>query len=438
VPLLKGNSKEIISKNIATLVNEGYKRDQAVAIAYSTAQDETGTARAVDMNGFVEVKRNPISRVGVFDYLGRNLSVTFAPDGTELGPAPDPNKLYKVYRPAEELSAPETIESFKLVPWIIDHTMLGNGKRLTPTDQINIGGVTGEDVFFEEDTLYSNLKMFSRSLQEAIDQGKIELSLGYRCIYVREPGVFNGQAYDYVQRSMRGNHLASVDDGRMGETVAVLDHQDKLNFTFDAKDVQTMTPEQIQALQQLAALMGVLQPLMEQATATAAAAATAAGPDDQGAPADGDTPPAAAPPTEDEDEEKDKKPDSAAPNPARTDAADEDDEDKEKKQAEAMDAAVAKQLPQLIKQIASRDAMVKRAVPFVGAFDHSAMTEQQAAAYICKKLGIQAAKGTEAASVNAYLHNRPVPTPGKLRKFADTTDSKDGKGANAVDAWATK
>jgi len=105
-----------------------------------------------------------------------------------------------------------------------------------------------------------------------------------------------------------------------------------------------------------------------------------------------------------------------------------------------MDEAIKRAIPQLLKQVASRDAMVKRATPFVGVFDHKEMTEQQAAAYICKKLGIQAAKGTEAASVNAYLHNRPVPTPAKgMRKFADVTDSKDGdKGASAVAAWENK
>jgi hypothetical protein len=37
VPLAKGCSKEAISKNISILRGEGYKQDQAVAIAHSKA-----------------------------------------------------------------------------------------------------------------------------------------------------------------------------------------------------------------------------------------------------------------------------------------------------------------------------------------------------------------------------------------------------------------
>jgi len=37
MPLKKGKSKETISKNIAKLIEEGYPKDQASAIAYSKA-----------------------------------------------------------------------------------------------------------------------------------------------------------------------------------------------------------------------------------------------------------------------------------------------------------------------------------------------------------------------------------------------------------------
>ena len=38
MPLIKGGSKEAISKNIATEVNAGKPQKQAVAIAYNTAR----------------------------------------------------------------------------------------------------------------------------------------------------------------------------------------------------------------------------------------------------------------------------------------------------------------------------------------------------------------------------------------------------------------
>ncbi len=37
MPLKKGSSDKTVSANIKTLVNEGYKKDQAVAIAMSQA-----------------------------------------------------------------------------------------------------------------------------------------------------------------------------------------------------------------------------------------------------------------------------------------------------------------------------------------------------------------------------------------------------------------
>jgi len=37
MPLIGGSSKKTISKNIGTLIGEGYKKEQAVAIAYSKA-----------------------------------------------------------------------------------------------------------------------------------------------------------------------------------------------------------------------------------------------------------------------------------------------------------------------------------------------------------------------------------------------------------------
>lgn len=177
------------------------------------------TNRIEDHNGWFEVKGNPISKVGVFPYLGAQIG------------APDPAKVYNVYRPAEELAHPETIDSFKLLPWIDDHAMLGDA--FTPAEQKGISGVIGEDVYFDEPYLRANIKAFSGSMAHKINGGKIQLSPGYRCMYVPESGIFDGMEYQYVQRNIRGNHLALVDQGRTGPDVSVLDH---LRITLDASD----------------------------------------------------------------------------------------------------------------------------------------------------------------------------------------------------------
>ena len=169
------------------------------------------TKRTYDNNGWLEVKDNPISKVGVFDYLG-----------AEIG-APEPDRIYKVFRPPEELGSEETIKSFRLTPFIVDHEMLG--KNATPAEKKGIQGVIGENVYFEHPYLRGNIKIFSDAALSDISSGKIDLSPGYRSRYdFDNPGVYEGEAYEVVQRHLRGNHLALVDEGRTGADVAVQDH----------------------------------------------------------------------------------------------------------------------------------------------------------------------------------------------------------------------
>ena len=190
------------------------------------------TQRITDVNGYTTIPRNPISRVGVFPYSGRS-----------IGAPPDQaDRIFMVYRPEAELADPETLESFKLAPWTDDHAMLGNPalqEGLTNPEDKGVHGTIGEQVEYDPTTrtLYANLKLWSSKLAALVDAGKKELSCGFRCVYEFATGNFEGQPYDAIQRTIRGNHLASVPEGRMGPGVAVLDH---LTFTFDAKEFAPM------------------------------------------------------------------------------------------------------------------------------------------------------------------------------------------------------
>ncbi|MGA7537417.1 MAG: DUF2213 domain-containing protein [Steroidobacteraceae bacterium] len=188
--------------------------------------------REYDSNDWYTVSDNPLSKVGVYPYSGRAID----PDGT-LGL--DPQKLYGVYRSAEELGNEETIKSFKLMPWTDDHpnALLGAAEEgLVPADAKGVHGVIGEDVHFDGDTLYGNIKVFSEALARKIAAGKRELSCGYRCDFLPQEGVFNGEPYQFVQRNLRGNHVASVDKGRMGSDVRVLDAAERFTFALDLRE----------------------------------------------------------------------------------------------------------------------------------------------------------------------------------------------------------
>jgi len=342
--------------------------------------------RLMDTNGWFEIKNNPISKVGVFPYSGRTL-----PN------APDPNKMYMVYRPASELSSPETIDSFKLVPWIDNHTMLGNEEDgMTPAEQKGIHGVVGEEVYFAETdmfpdgALFSNIKAFSESMKSLIDAGKEELSCGYRCKYEYAPGEFNGQKYDYIQREIRGNHLALVNQGRMGPEVSVLDH---FTFTIDAKDIimaeekakdqeegakKVMSLEEvISALETLAPQVQSLMSFMEKLKPMEE--------EEHGTNLDGE------PDISSQGENK--------MEPAK--AGDVEPEKEEEKKSAGMDQA--EMLRQVTKQIAARDRLYDRASNHVGAFDHAEMTAQDVAVYACDKLELKAPKGQEIVYLSAWL-----------------------------------
>ena len=85
-------------------------------------------SKIIDENGFWLIENNPISKEGVFPYLGKTIS-----------PELEPNKIYNVYRPFEELSNVETVKSFNAVPFINNHEMIGDG--FTPYDERTADGV---------------------------------------------------------------------------------------------------------------------------------------------------------------------------------------------------------------------------------------------------------------------------------------------------------
>lgn len=404
------------------------------------AQDK----REFDKNGWFEVKDNPLSKEGVFYYRGASIRLA---DGTQ---PPDLDKLYGVYRPAEELSDDEAINSFKLVPWVDDHTMLGNENLgMTPAEKKGVSGVIGEDVYFKDGVLYGNIKAFSESLARKIENGKKELSLGYRCRYEHAPGVWNGQSYDYIQRDLRGNHLALVDSGRMGEDVRVLDHDDtnlgQFNFTCDSfmekkqmtleelmEQLRDLTPEQISAL-------SVKIKEVKQTDSD----------DEQEDDSDGENEHLEDEFSANENESKDNEEETDANSTldkllavierlaTRVDALEkglskttdseeaseseqsEDDENEDVK-GEGMDAAELTKLAMV--KIANRDKLYKQVSRHTGAFDCSAMDEMDVATYACGKLGLKTQKGQELAMIQGYMANR---TPVNKQRTVAAMDHAD-------------
>lgn len=373
-------------------------------------------AKSYDGNGWFEIKGNPISKVGIFPYSGRQMGLT----------GPDADRIFQVLRPEEELNDPETIASFRLLPWIDEHVMLGPvaqemTPRAMPAEQKGVQGVIGEEIFFQKTEempdggLFANIKAFSSTLAALIQAGKRELSAGYRCIYEMTGGVWNGQRYDAVQRKIRGNHLASVVEGRMGPDVAVMD---RFTFTFDAKELEMADENKggegggagSMTLEQCATMLSELAPQVAKLTEAFASLGKPAA----AAPAVTDAEPKPAAAAGGEGGE-------GTPAGSATDA--------EPKPAPAMDAAEIER--SMVERFAKRDTLAAQISKHVGAFDHASMTLDAVVAYGCEKLGVKAEKGQEAAALQGFLQAKPGATPSASVAGMDAANPKTG-GSNFV------
>lgn len=354
-----------------------------------------------DENGYITIHNNPISKAGVFQYLGSSIS-----------PELDPETVYNVWRPEEELNNPDTIESFRLTPWIPEHVMLGTG--FTPAEVVGVQGVTGETVEFSNGTLYSKLKLFGEDLKKLIRAGLKELSCGFRCAWEIKSGMTpSGEAYDVIQRQIRGNHLASVESARMGSDVRVA--MDRAVFALDSLDFNPKTNGETMTLEEALAKIAELESKLSDKSKAEDA---------------------------DEEEEENTK---AEDMTEEEKALDTEEEEKDKEKSGAMDAAIAKALAPLRKEIrslksqamdgntmmkafAAKQELANQASQIVGAFDHAGMDSQGVAKYALKKMGVACDSGQEVAMLKGVLHARKPQSftvdNGHAKDSADTAKSE--------------
>lgn len=394
----------------------------AVAITiqkYQSFAPTMDSARVQDINGWIEIKDNPISRVGVFPYLGKQVGHDFPPD-----------QVVMVLRPEEELSDPAAIESFKLIPWIDEHVMLGPTESgMLPPEKKGIEGVIGENVRYENGKLLANIKVFSDNMDDLIEGGKRELSAGYRCFYEKSSGVWNGQRYDVIQRGIRGNHLALVTQGRMGPDVAVLDH---MKFTFDAKDAHMPDTEK-EKKEMMDAMTSAIKEMGDGLMKAVDAKFEAYDKKSKDSLEDDDDDKVAA----DAEEEKKK------------------EEEKKAEDRKAMDAAIKAALDSalapltesikglqangakaFINEVKKRDMLATQLATYGVAVDGATdmtLIELQAAAV--KSLGMKCEDGQAQIALDSYFHNRPS-SRGNDIGFAIATDSKTT--TNLADFFAKK
>lgn len=173
------------------------------------------SVRWTDRDGRLHVERSAVTRVQVAPYRGNEI-----PHWERLGL--DPTKIYKGYRPESELNSEATVKSLIGIPIQLDH-------HLDYPDAPAMGtrvGSTGDNAYYKAPYLYCSLHIQNENAIKRIRDGSMrELSLSYHYDPDFTPGTSpEGEAYDFVMRNIRAQHLALVENGRAGKECCVHDH----------------------------------------------------------------------------------------------------------------------------------------------------------------------------------------------------------------------
>lgn len=184
------------------------------------------------------------ARVGVYEY-GRD----------ELPGAPDSikDRMVRIYRPADEVFAPAAMSSFIGKPVTNDHP--ANPVTADNWSRHAKGGIQRVGKSDDGQFLDFDMAFMDAATITAINGGKRELSNGYSCDIEWSPGTTQGgEAYDGIQRNIRGNHVALVDQGRAGSACRVGDKAKALfavcdSITIDEEPIMTTKTIMVDGLQ---------------------------------------------------------------------------------------------------------------------------------------------------------------------------------------------
>lgn len=160
-------------------------------------------------DGRLVVKRALITKANVCPYVGKEI-----PGWQKLGL--DPDRVYNLLRDPEELKkGAETLNGVQLLK---KHTPVSAEQ---PHQDKTVGSL-GTDAEFDGENLYNSLFVNVQDSIDGIESGKQrELSAGYHYKPDMTPGNFNGKAYDGVMRDIVFNHVALVEDGRVGPDASI-------------------------------------------------------------------------------------------------------------------------------------------------------------------------------------------------------------------------
>jgi 8-oxo-dGTP pyrophosphatase MutT (NUDIX family) len=195
----------------------GAKAEDKYAPAMDSFAFDRGSVRSYDVDGRLHLSATNISKSNVCEYLGREI-----PGADELGL--DLSRKYRLWRHPDELA--KAAPTFNNIPVLSRHVPV-SAEDYQPDLVI---GSTGTDATFDKPYLKNSLVIWAKDAITGVEREiKKELSSAYRYKPDFTPGTTpDGERFDAVMRSIVGNHVAVVTDGRAGPDVVVADSADEI------------------------------------------------------------------------------------------------------------------------------------------------------------------------------------------------------------------
>jgi len=127
--------------------------------------------------------------------------------------------IRREYRPPDEVFAEDSLKTLELLPVTYEHPpeFLDSDN----TKDLSIGTL-GENIDRKGKWIKSKVRISDSGALEKIDQGVVEISMGYTRDLDWTSGVTpDGEEYDAIQRNIRYNHAALLPKGRAGSRLLI-------------------------------------------------------------------------------------------------------------------------------------------------------------------------------------------------------------------------
>lgn len=203
------------------------------------------TTKSLTDEGYLLVKNARIARAGIQEYRAFELG--------ELFRDREPLDVIRVWRPPEEVFDKDSMQSFEGKPMTNLHP-----EELVDVNNHNDLSV-GHSNSIRRDGIYlvADLMITNAEAIKDLEEGRREISNGYKSNIEVKSGVNpDGESFDAIQRSIKGNHIALVDAGRCGAGCSINDSTkskgETMNVNLDGVDFEVTDKTLASAIQKVA------------------------------------------------------------------------------------------------------------------------------------------------------------------------------------------